>query len=278
MEVKKIILNGCSYTHGCDVTFEQNNIRPFTNFYEASKSWSPTQWEEFNSARLSGRLEHLFNCETVNLALAGFSNEYIASKTIDYIESNWESIDPSSTVVMIGWTEFCRTVIYTDNLGCLNYSLPYALEYLDVFSKEFPKNKQLENCTQFLLELRPLTNRYLKPDTLVSTTDYFRHINLMLMLQFYLQKKGLKYVFWNSLKNWPRMEFDKGQHPVLYSGIEDLVDWSSWEGLGTKESYERSWEELIRSNPKYMTGSCHPSAEGITLMANRLFRFVTDRY
>ena len=33
MEVKKIILNGCSYTHGCDITFKENNIKCGFNVY-----------------------------------------------------------------------------------------------------------------------------------------------------------------------------------------------------------------------------------------------------
>ena len=277
MEVKKIILNGCSYTHGCDITFKENNIKPFSNFFEVSKHWNEQQWEKFNSVNLSGRLSKLFNCnDIVNLALPGFSNEYIASKTIDYIEDNWESIDPETTVVMIGWTEFCRTVIYNEQ-GCFNYSIPLIDKYLKVFNEEYPKSADLQHRIKFLKNIQPLEQYYVD-DTVSTTTDYFRHINLILMLQFYLKSKGLNYVFWNSLINFPRMEFNKHEHPVQYNGIEHLVDWSSWPPHGTKEGYEINWEELIRSNSDYRTESSHPSAEATLLWATRLFNFVNDGY
>ena len=277
MKVKKIILNGCSYTHGCDITFKENNIKPFSNFFEVTKKWNEQQWEKFNSVNLGGRLSKLFNCnDVVNIALPGFSNEYIASKTIDYIEDNWESIDPETTVVMIGWTEFCRTVIYNEK-GCFNYSIPLIDKYLKVFDMEYPKSADLQHRIKFLKNIQPLEQYYVD-DTVSTNTDYFRHINLILMLQFYLKSKGLNYVFWNSLINFPRMEFNKHEHPVQYNGIENLVDWSKWLLDGTKADYERSLEELIRSNEAYRTESSHPSAEATLMWAERVFNFVNDGY
>jgi hypothetical protein len=277
MEVKKIILNGCSYTHGCDITFKQNNIEPFSNFFAVSKDWTKEQWDEFNSVNLSGRLKELFKCDDiVTLALPGFSNEYIASKTIEYIEENWSSIDPENTIVMIGWTEFCRTVMYSEK-GCFNYSLPLVERYLEVFSMEQPKTKDLSRRVRFLKNIEPLSEYY-EEDTVVTNTDYFRHVNLILMLQFYLKSKGLKYVFWNSLINFPRMEFTKEDHPVQYSSIENLIDWSGWLPHGTKECYEIDWESLIRANPALRTESSHPSAEATLMWAERLFNFVNDGY
>ena len=277
MEIKKIILNGCSYTHGCDITFKQNNIEPFTNFFEASKGWSTEQWNEFNSVNLTGRLKQLFKCDdVVNLALPGFSNEYIASKTIEYINDNWESIDPETTIVMIGWTEFCRTVIYTEK-GCFNYSFPLVDQYLEVFRNEYPKTKDLTRRIRFLKNAE-LIAQYYDEDMIVTNTDYFRHVNLILMLQYYLKSKGLRYVFWNSLINFPRMNFNNDEHPVQYNGIEKLIDWSSWPSSGTKEDYERSWEELIRANPNFRTESSHPSEEATMMWAARLFHFVNDGY
>ena len=277
MEVKKIILNGCSYVHGHDITFKENNIKPFTHFYEVSQHWNSQQWDKFNSVNLSGRLKKLFNCDDVtNLALAGFSNEYIASKTIDYIETNWESIDPETTLIMIGWTEFCRTMIYNER-GCFSYSVPYIENYLEIFSKEQPKSKELLSRIKFLENIKPLGDYY-NNEIIATTTDYFRHVNLILMLQFYLKNKGLRYVFWNSLINWPRVTFDKDKHLVQYSGIENLIDWNSWAMNGTKDDYERSWEELIRPNEAYKTESFHPSAEATLMWAEKLFNFVNDYY
>ena len=277
MEVKKIILNGCSYTHGCDITFKENSIKPFTNFFEVSTHWNEQQWDRFKSINLSGRLKKLFNCDDViNLALPGFSNEYIASKTIDYIEDNWESIDPETTVVMIGWTEFCRTVIYTER-GCFNYSVPLIDKYLRVFNDEYPKSKDLQQRINFLEAIQPFQDYYIN-DTVSTNTDYFRHVNLILMLQYYLKSKGIRYVFWNSLINFPRINFNRKEHPVQYNNIENLIDWSSWPSSGTKEDYERSWEELIRANPNFRTESSHPSAEATLMWASRLFNFVNDGY
>jgi hypothetical protein len=277
MEIKKIILNGCSYTHGCDITFKENNIKPFTNFFKVSKGWNEHHWEKFNSVNLSGRLKKLFNCnDVVNLALPGFSNEYIASRTMDYIETNWKSIDPTTTIVMIGWTEFCRTVIYNET-GCFNYSIPLIENYLKVFSRESPKSKDLLARIKFLENIKPLGDYY-NNDTIATNTDYFRHVNLILMLQYYLKSKGINYVFWNSLINFPRMEFKKEEHPVQYNGIENLVDWSKWPPHGTRECYEIYWESLVRSNPDYRTESSHPSAEASLMWAERLFNFVNDGY
>jgi hypothetical protein len=277
MEVKKIILNGCSYVHGHDITFKENNIKPFTAFHEVSKQWNKVQWDKFNSVNLNGRLKKLFNCNDItNLARPGFSNEYIASKTIDYIENNWESIDPKTTIIMIGWTEFCRTVVYNEH-GFFNYSIPYREQYLKVFNEEHPKSRNLLDRIKFLENIKPLEDYY-NNDIISTNTDYFRHVNLILMLQFYLKSKGLRYVFWNSLINFPRVTFDKVKHPVEYNSIENLIDWSSWAMNGTKDDYETNWEQLIRANSDYRTESCHPNAEATLMWAEKIFNFVNSYY
>lgn len=270
MEIKKIILNGCSYTHGADLTFEKYKVPKFNNFFEVSEKWSKDQWDEFNSFNLAGQLKSSLGCkEVVNLALPGYSNEYIASKTIDYIEQNWKDIDPKTTLVMIGWTEFCRTQIVSESMGIFNFSIPFIDSYINVFTEEHPKTKSLLERLKLLKRLDPLREYYIS-DVYCTTTDYFRHINLILMLQFYLQSKGLNFLFWNSLINCPRMPFKDSNNPVTYSNIENLVDWSKWSPNFNKNSYERSWEEMIRKDLKYRTFSSHPSIEGVRIWADVL--------
>lgn len=278
MEIKKIILNGCSYTHGCDLTFEKNKIPRNSNFFEVTKSWTKSQLKEFNSLNLGGRLSESLECkDIINLARPGFSNEYISSSTIDYIETNWDTIDPQTTLILIGWTDFCRTVIYTETLGAFHYSFPLVDSYIDNFLKEEKKTQDILKRIKFLKTLDPLQQYYLN-DVYCTNTDYYRHINLILMLQFYLNSKGLKYIFWNSLINLPRMSLNQRENLILYRNIENIVDWSRWAPDFNKESYEKSWEELIINDQKYLTYTSHPSVMGVQLWADILTEKIKLRY
>lgn len=278
MNFKKIILNGCSFTHGCDIIYAKYNIPPFTNFHYATKNWNMSIWDEFNDAQLGGRLKPLLNCDDiVNLAHPGYSNEYIASETINYIERNIENLDLNNTLVLIGWTEFCRTVIYTDSIGPFNYSVPFVDQYLQAFSQENPRTPILEKRIEFLDRIKHLTSIY-EEEILASTTDYFRHVNLILMLQFYLKSKNIKYIFWNSLINYPKVTYYKDEHLVRYYQIEDLIDWSKWAPGKNKGSYNYSWQSFMDVDKKYLTASAHPSIEATQMWAELLHKVIKDTY
>lgn len=57
MEVKKIIISGCSFVHGFDLCYEKHGLAPHTNWPYAEKNMTSTQMKEFEELRLSGRLK-----------------------------------------------------------------------------------------------------------------------------------------------------------------------------------------------------------------------------
>ena len=278
MKIEKIILNGCSFVHGFDITYEKNNIEKHSRFDEVTKAWSKDLWDDFNSVRISGQLKKLLDCDNIeNLAKPGYSNEYIASKTIDYINSNLSKINPKTTIVMIGWTDFCRTVLYSEKYHAFHYSLPYIENYLKIVADQKPKTPKIIDYLKLLKKFEPISQEYFN-DVLCTTTDYYRHINLILMLQFYLELRGIKYIFWNNLLNAPRVTFYNKYYPVEYKDIENQVDWSNWAPDFNKESYDKSWEEIILNDKVYQTASAHPSEEGVKVWAEKLANLVKTKY
>lgn len=236
---------------------------------------SSDQKTEFNSLRLSGRLKEIFNCEVVDLSVSGESNEYIANKTICYINDNINEIDPETTLVIAGWTEPQRLPFYL-NRQKLNVCISLVSNYIRVTEREVPQTpetiERIEQYRQFL-GMQELWNQH-EP---MPYTTYFRHTSLAFMLQQYLQNKKIRCCFFNSLRTWP-LKPDYLPRIGDYESYDNLIDWSSWYPHKSIASYDWNWDEDMSRRKLPKTATYHPRVVSVSAFSKELSEFIRKNY
>jgi hypothetical protein len=261
--------------HGFDLCYERFNIHAYTMWRAAYDKMSDEQKIEFNSLRLSGRLKEIFNCEVVDLSWSGESNEYIANKTICYINDNIDNINPETTLVIAGWTEPQRLPFYLNNQK-LNVCLSLVKNYIEVTEREIPQTAEtFERVEQYkkFLGIQEIWN---KNDSM-SYTTYFRHTSLVFMLQQYLLSKNIRHCFFNSLRTWP-LKPNYLSKIGSYESYDNLIDWSTWYPNKTITSYDWNWDEDISKNNLEKTTTYHPAIKAVNIFSKELARFIFKNY
>jgi len=269
MEIKKIILNGCSFVHGFDLCYEEFGVKDkLLDFDDAYKSWTVEQKEIFARKRLSGKLKSHFNCEVVDLSKYGESNEWIANNTISYLEENKNNLE--NTLVLIGWTDIVRTPYFLSN-RIRNISVGSLDHYIEWISKVEPSEATMEDL-KIYQQLKPLKQIWDEnPSMLIQCRD--RHLSLVIMMQLYLEKLKLNHCMWNSLSMWPIVP----DYNTNYSDYRKIVNWNNWWPKGNKESYENSWDELIWQNPEYFTATRHPNEYSVNNFSKKIISFIENK-
>lgn len=277
MNIENIILNGCSFVHGFDLCFEQFGIEPYTNFDLAYKNFTQEQMDIFEQSRLSGKLTKLLDCRVTNLAQIGETNQGIARSTMEYIEK-YEP-NPENTIVLIGWTDYTRDSFFMPEL-IQKFSLANISNYIE-WHKKSKGPKKLMDLYEQMLPIENLINTH----RCFINKYYYEHLNLITLLQLYLEKKSLKYLMWNSLSTWP-IDVD---YPYNYNNYESMINWSAWWPDSNKESYDIAWgDEVFRGNPETKskvftqdynrTVSGHPSIPSVEKFSQDLYKFIRKNY
>lgn len=285
MEIKKIILNGCSFVNGCDIFYEKYNI--------ASHAPLGIIWEKYltdaqksdikNTMTLGGKLKNAFKCDLVDMSVPGWSNDNIAKKTIDYIYKNLDSIDTISTLVVIGWTENYRFPFIHDgnSLNASAFHVESYIRHMISMKNDLPENDQTPDRLkayasniEFYNKLRGWGEVWKNDD--MSIIGYSHHISLILLLQWFLEKHNIKYCFFNSLPVMSILEDkdDGNIYPTDY-----LVDWQNWYPWKNKNSYSNfSWFELIKNKSNNITKTYHPTVDGLEIFSSKLIDFIKINY
>jgi hypothetical protein len=93
-KIKYLVTNGCSYSAGaCMYTGDDEEVK-----------------KNQNKNRFSKKLSEKLNCEEINLARPGGSNDRIFRTTFDWIQENKEKV--KDTLFIIGLTAFARVDLY----------------------------------------------------------------------------------------------------------------------------------------------------------------------
>lgn len=277
MKIEKIILNGCSFVHGFDLCFKQHNFHPFSNWVTYDTQATVEQKNEFNSLRLSGRLSELFNCEVVNLSWSGESNNYIANRTIRYINDNIHNINSENTLVICGWTEPQRLPFYLNNQK-LNVCISLVKNYIGVAEREHPSTEEsLARAEQYkkFLGIQEIWDE----NESMSYTTYFHHTALVFMLQQYLENKRIKYCFFNSLRTWPlKPDYLSKIGFACNETYDDLIDWTNWYPNRNISSYDWNWDSDMDNRSIVKTDTYHPSIEAVDVFSRELAEFIKKYY
>lgn len=275
MDIKKIIINGCSFVHGFDLCYERHGLHSFANWATAYDSMSNEQRTEFNSLRLSGRLKEIFNCEVIDLSWSGESNEYIANKTICYINDNINDIDPETTLVIAGWSEPQRLPFYLNNQK-LNVCISLVKNYIQVAEREIPQTSEsIERAEQYrkFLGMQEIWNE----NESMSYTTYFRHTSLAFMLQQYLLNKKIRHCFFNSLRTWP-LKPNYLSKIGSYESYDNLIDWSTWYPNKSIASYDWNWDDDMDRRKLSKTATYHPGIQAVDVFSKELAGFIRKNY
>lgn len=270
MKINKIILSGCSFTHGFDLCYEKFGIAHRTAWPDAEQRFTPEQWEYFDNVSLAGRLRSRYNCDMVNLSRPGYSNTFISNQIIKHIEQNKDNIDPATTLVVVGWTENVRVPFYSKS-GCVNTALSKCSNYVKVTKEQKPFDEAAAFRLKIYEGLQPIEKLF-SEDHYFAMTFYEQHINSILLLQNYLDRHGIKSVYFNSLDHWP---FYPGYNFSDYVDLSDMVHWSHYYPHGNKESYWKNWWGEILRKGTY-NASSHPNEKGVLDFSKKLGDFIDN--
>ena len=284
MEIKKILLGGCSFVNGFDIFCDKYNIQPYTDLWEVwFKTLTDDQKSEIqNTMTLGGKLKNAFNSELVDMSMSGWSNDNIAKKMIDYISNNLDSIDTTSTLVVIGWTENHRFPFINQGhaLNVNPFYINHAINYTNLLKNNLSEAdrthyrvKRYDSNIEFYNKLIGWGEIWNNDD--MSIIAYSHHMSLILLLQWFLEKHNIKYCFFNSLD----MQLtDKDTHGDIYP-TDYLVDWQNWYPWNDKNSYSNfSWYNFIKNEPANFTKTKHPSIHGLELLSTPLIDFIRKNY
>jgi len=275
MKIENIIINGCSFVHGFDLCYKDFNIPPFTSWPNAFKQFTDEQKQIFKNKRLSGKLGDIFNCNVIDLSISGECNDHIANSLIDYLKKNENSLNPDTTLVIVGWTEPERWPFFVrDNGENLNINVRAISYWKYAFQREQPKTKELESRIEVLNSLEGMEKLWEKYDGM-GMTGYWRHSSLIFLLQQYLENHKYNYCFFNSLYGFPV----NPKYPRYSNiGYDEHINWKNWYPRGDIKSYDWNWNSLILKHEKYKTDSAHPSQLAVDEFSKELAVFIKNNY
>ena len=256
--MKKLIVNGCSYTAGDALVWDQ---------FCPEISWTTSLWKTAPSAELvqkyvqyrtEYRPKHnlaamcaaALGTEKIDLSTDGNVNSRIALETINYILS----LRPSARKeyhVCIGWTEMSRRLKWNpdkDHFECLHVS-----------------HTQNELYAPF--------KNYIKEEIILNTdVDHAIHyLKDVMLLENFLKCQGMTYTFWRSL----------GGHTYLPRGIEPILkvsesvssndNWIVFNPQDKLRVFGSSWLYKLHKHDDFISEeNLHPNMKAITAHASRV--------
>ena len=241
--MKKLLVNGCSFTAG---------------------SWQHTNQSQISPIVWSRHLEDKFNTVT-NLAKGGEGNDRIVRTTLEFCEHT----DMSDYVAIIQWSSPFRT----------EYWNPEDNDWVNVVINH---NRQNSNRNWTLnIPSDPTTERQ-KLQTLSyenemkwlnSINDYdIGYYNNVLVLQNFFENKQVPYMF-TSMAAPDHPFMDRKIYETMPTtpelNLKKLIDKSKW----TKEALSSySMDNLISQEDS------HPNLKGNKLIAQALFKELMEKY
>lgn len=274
MKIKKIIISGCSFIHGDDICHKKFNI----------PAWSPLiienlteeQKEYFENVRISGQLKKQIDCEVVNLGLCGATNSQIVNSIFEYISNNESSLDPDSTLIIVGWTESGRYQFFLNNGIYFGASITQINNYIEAFAKQsdVKYSKERKKFIKFLEKISVIEQVFLENSAMAHFLK-IHHLELINLLQMYLEKSKFNYLFFNSFGHFPINKNDRDPGFIF----EKFVNWKNWFPYADERSYDYSWyNTTIWNNKDLHTETYHPSELAVEKFAEELASFIRKKY
>lgn len=256
--MKKLIFNGCSYTAGDALVWDQ---------FCPEISWTTSLWKTAPSAELvqkyvqyrtEYRPKHnlaamcaaALGTEKIDLSTDGNVNSRIALETINYILS----LRPSARKeyhVCIGWTETSRRLKWYPNKN--------QFECIHVAHAENDAYAPFKN--------------YIKEEIILNTdVDHAIHyLKDVMLLENFLKCQGMTYTFWRALGG--RTYLPKGIAPILKvsENISDNDNWISFNQQDSLRINGTPWLATLRKFDDFISAeNGHPNIQSVAAHANKV--------
>ena len=273
--IKMLYANGCSLTEGSELgndkfNFDEKKYGPNTSRIFDHLTKEHVAYIESNNYVY--RLKEMLNIpEHQNNALGGSCNKRILRTSIIDIEFLLTKYDPSEIFVVIGWTSFDRTEVFTGT----HFQQVVPSHIPHDFTKG--QKKYMEYYSEVVLEQLE--------DVLL------RHMSEIIILKKYLEKKNITYLFTYALASY--LEPDYGDEAVQIASknhdvnvFTNFVNYESW-FLGPNLKFPADMYELFlkmnsftfydfANKNGYKCGNgFHPLEEAHEAWADELHKFIT---
>jgi hypothetical protein len=274
--IKMLYANGCSLTEGSELGNAQfkydekkngpSTARGMSDLPAGHMEYMETHSYPYILKNLLGIKNHM------NSALGGSCNKRILRTSIIDIEQLLTAYDPSEIFVVIGWTAFDRTEIFSNH---------HFVQIIPSFDGANLTKDQKKYAAMY-------------DEVIAGQLDdlLLHHLTEVLTLKNYLKNKGIRYVFSYGLTSYIEQQFDEVEllrasknHDV--TKFIDLVDYNSW-ALPPNTSVSADYEQLLKSlctlcfynftvSNGYKQGTgLHPLDEAHNDWANVLYKYIVE--
>lgn len=251
---KYLFVNGCSIAKGSRIHSE------------------PGVWCG-DKKRFSKLLSDKLECEEINIARAGCSNDRIIRTTFDWVENNQDKLN--NTLCIIGLTELSRMELWdntgNDYLQIMPNNLKGMLESEELYDavgehfSKLPKKENLMNYFNFYF-------KYIYNE--VELKERLQR-NVKLLLSF-CKSKGLDdIIFFNSMGD----HTDKLKQIKGYFSFDEKHD--AWfDFLTEKHNVGKKGYDTKSNLPPYGRYFCgsHPSPKQHKKLSDKLYNFIEKNY
>lgn len=245
----KLLVNGCSFSAGSTM---QGNV--------------PWIWPMIISENFS---------EVHNISKAGGSNDRILRTTMNFCKKNMEDY-----LVIIQWTSTFRHEYYSNQYGWLNITCNVGDSNVTQLINESNKHNNSIEVTDEKGNI--ITNEFMLDALndemlyLTSINDYnVRYLRNVLTLQYFLEKKNIKYMFTSMNENEHiniNLDAIYTKHTditQLEANMKQLINKPNW----SKQSLQTYMgENYISQNDR------HPNEIGNKLIAQALFGELMEKH
>lgn len=260
---KYIVTNGCSYTQGGSMYYNANG-KLKKDFIPTPQEELPIKYQVKGKGRIKLRLYHnidylqktnrfskvlsdKLNCEEINIATGGSSNDRIFRTTFDWIENNKEKI--KNTLFIIGLTHWARKDLYSVNLQ------DYIISS-EIF-QDFDRIANDVNCKQEeVKQWRDFELKYLTDEDEIEK----KVIRDCVLLDSLITQLNGDVIFFNGLR----------ESNIIHPKLNFLQ-------FDSKHYKGYDWCHFIRKHDPTWDGG-HPNEQHHHQMANQLYKFIDKTF
>lgn len=281
--MKQLICNGDSWVFGSELV-DPEIIKKYPSDMHVGNFDHLEENDSYRIPRIfPSKLASMLNADLVNLSWPADDNSSISDRTIDYITKNYlvKGLDTSELFVVIGWSSPERVRFwYKDENLSMRYIIWPSLEWHDS-----PEQKKIwELYVSYLWNKEEYLPRFV--DTVLKTQNFFKANNIKYTMfnSFYQGGgSGCSHAIFEDINidkelqsiNWGYVEQHAGRrisHLYDHCAVWKTVDPVAYYCKDQDKNSFRTFITDRLANP--LTG-WHPSAEGHSIWAEELYRYIT---
>lgn len=215
----KCLIAGCSHSAGFEIDGTEDSVLNRSRSYGA-------------------QLAQLLDLEPHNISLGAQSNSAIARSVVDYIESDTTN---SVDFVVVGWTESTRIDLPSPHDVSHDGSNPAVDTFTEINRRWLQINSGWEGFTEYEKSIMPYWHEFMYHQS--AMLDLIT-VKEMWLLQLYLDKQGIDYVFCNTMlpvnpSRWTQWYWDRLDPDKCMWDAEGF--WFKYKALGYENPKAQYW-------------------------------------